>query len=69
MKKQTYKIHLNSEANAVEASEVKFSETLRGAKQIASRAVNTWAMEAIIFQSMGLDDAGNHGYDRIEVVK
>ena len=65
----TYKIHMNSEANAVEASEVKFSETLRGAKQIAGKAVNSWAMEAIIFESIGVDENGQTGYDRIETVK
>jgi len=69
MKKQTFKTHMNSESGAVEASEIKYSETLRGAKQIAKRAVNTWAMEAIIFQSLGQDDARNHGYNRVAVVK
>lgn len=60
-----YKVHLNSERGAVQATEVHYSDTERGIKQIAGRAMNTWAMEAIYFRRIGFDEFGEAGYDRI----
>lgn len=60
-----YKVHLNSERGAVQATEIRYSDTERGIRQIAGRAMNTWAMEAIYFRRIGFDDFGKAGYDRI----
>ena len=60
-----YKVHLNSERGAVQATEIRYSDTERGIKQIAGRAMKTWAMEAIFFRRLGFDEFGRPGYDRI----
>ena len=60
-----YKVHLNSEKGAVEATEIRYSDSERGIKQIAGRALKTRAMEAIFFRRLGFDEFGNAGYDRI----
>lgn len=60
-----YKVHLNSERGAVQATEIRYSDTERGIKQIAGRAMKTWAMEAIFFRRLGFDEFGRPGYDKI----
>lgn len=60
-----YKVHLNSERGAVEATEIRYSDSERGIKQIAGRALKSWAMEAIFFRRLGFDEFGNPGYDKI----
>lgn len=60
-----YKVHLNSERGAVEATEIRYSDSERGIKQIAGRALKSWAMEAIFFRRLGFDEFGNPGYDRV----
>lgn len=60
-----YKVHLNSEKGAVEATEIRYSDSERGIKQIAGRALKSWAMEAIFFRRIGFDEFGNPGYDKI----
>ena len=62
-----YKVHLNSEVGAVEATEVRYSDSERGIKQIAGRALKSWAMEAIFFRRLGFDEFGNAGYYRISL--
>lgn len=60
-----YKVHLNAMKGQSEASEIKYSDTERGIKQIAGRALKTWAMDAIFFRRIGVDEFGRPGYDRI----
>lgn len=62
-----YKVHLNAMEGQAEASEIKYSDTERGIKQVAGRALNTWAMEAIYFRRIGFDESGKAGYDRISL--
>ena len=64
-----YKIHINSEGNMLLPTELKFSSSLRGAKQIARRAVNVWAAEATVYRLIGHDIFGEPGYDKILIIR
>jgi len=60
-----YKAHINAIQGQSEASEIRYSDTERGIKQLAGRAMNTWAQEVIFFRRIGFDENGQAGYDKI----